>query len=132
MKIPCVMFCIMLSLFLVEAEVSVPTPAPAPAPAPAAESCNVMEMVSCAYAFTTLTPPSQECCDTLKEQKPPCICQYIKDPALAGFINTTNAKMWVVHLMALLFFGHSLSVLDGDVYDDDSSKFYFMSGLNFL
>ncbi|KAK7310079.1 hypothetical protein RJT34_07318 [Clitoria ternatea] len=56
-------------------------------------SCNVMELVPCANAFTTWTPPSPECCDRLKEQQPLCICQYMNDPTLENFINTPNAKM---------------------------------------
>ncbi|CAJ1967993.1 unnamed protein product [Sphenostylis stenocarpa] len=91
MKIPSswVMLCMMLSVFVVEGEVS----AVAPAVAPAAECCNVMELVPCANAFTTSTPPSAECCERLRKQQPPCICQYITDPALVGLINTPNAKM---------------------------------------
>ncbi|KAK7355381.1 hypothetical protein VNO80_14636 [Phaseolus coccineus] len=57
---PCVILSMMLSGFVVEA---------------AAECCNVMELVSCANAFTTSTPPSPQCCERLKEQQPPCICQ---------------------------------------------------------
>ncbi|XP_020230143.1 uncharacterized protein LOC109810937 [Cajanus cajan] len=63
------------------------------AEAPVAESCNVMELVPCADAFTSITPPSPECCQRLKEQPPPCICLYMNDPTLKGFINTPNAKM---------------------------------------
>jgi len=52
-----------------------------------------MELVPCAAAFTTSTPPSPECCQRLREQPRSCICQYMKDPTLEKFINTSNAKM---------------------------------------
>jgi len=99
MKIPfpCLMLLCMMIVggFVVEAVVAVGAPAPAPAPGPAAasECCNVMELVPCANAFTTSTPPSLECCERLKEQERPCIYRYITDPALGGLINTPNAKM---------------------------------------
>ncbi|XP_014511496.1 non-specific lipid-transfer protein 2-like [Vigna radiata var. radiata] len=99
MKIPFprVMLCMMmLSGFVIEAVVAVGVPVGAPAAAaaaPASECCNVMELVPCANAFTSSTPPSAECCERLKEQRPPCICEYITDPALGGLINTPNAKM---------------------------------------
>nr|KYP73628.1 putative non-specific lipid-transfer protein AKCS9 [Cajanus cajan] len=80
----------MVSLFPVEAVEVAEAPV---AEAPVAESCNVMELVPCADAFTSITPPSPECCQRLKEQPPPCICLYMNDPTLKGFINTPNAKM---------------------------------------
>ncbi|KAK7393140.1 hypothetical protein VNO78_21614 [Psophocarpus tetragonolobus] len=91
MKIPfpCMMLFIMLSLLIVEGEVSV---VPAPAPTPESCICNVMELVPCANAYTTSTPPSPQCCERLKEQQP-CICQYMNDPTIRTLINTPNAKM---------------------------------------
>ncbi|KAK7308256.1 hypothetical protein VNO77_41858 [Canavalia gladiata] len=75
-----VKLCIMLSVLLAGIKVLM------------AESCNIMELVPCANAFTTSTLPSPECCERLKEQQS-CICQYMNDPTLVNFINTPNAKL---------------------------------------
>ncbi|KAH7845802.1 hypothetical protein Vadar_006215 [Vaccinium darrowii] len=56
-----------------------------------AVTCNAMELSVCAGAFTLSQPPSKDCCDKLRKQKP-CLCGYIKNPSLGQFVNSPNAK----------------------------------------
>ncbi|KAF7136174.1 hypothetical protein RHSIM_Rhsim08G0083800 [Rhododendron simsii] len=55
-----------------------------------AATCNAVELSPCLAAITMGAPPSQACCDKLKEQEP-CLCGYIKDPNLGRFVNSPNA-----------------------------------------
>ncbi|KAM0933093.1 putative bifunctional inhibitor/plant lipid transfer protein/seed storage helical [Dioscorea sansibarensis] len=52
--------------------------------------CNVAELSPCAGPISTGVATTQ-CCNKLKEQKP-CLCQYAKNPAFAGYIKSPNAK----------------------------------------
>ncbi|KAK6925336.1 Bifunctional inhibitor/plant lipid transfer protein/seed storage helical domain [Dillenia turbinata] len=56
-----------------------------------AVTCSVSELQPCVGAITYSTPPSNDCCTKLKQQKP-CFCQYLKDPNLKKFVNNPNAK----------------------------------------
>ncbi|CAN0893067.1 Probable non-specific lipid-transfer protein AKCS9 [Linum grandiflorum] len=60
-------------------------------PAAAAVTCNPMQLSSCASAISSSTPPSRLCCNKIREQKP-CLCKYLKNPALRAYINTPNAR----------------------------------------
>ncbi|XVF71580.1 hypothetical protein PTKIN_Ptkin12aG0049600 [Pterospermum kingtungense] len=55
-----------------------------------AVTCDPTELSSCLSVFTSSAAPSTTCCLKLKEQKP-CLCGYIKNPALKQFVNP-NAK----------------------------------------
>ncbi|CAN1133209.1 Non-specific lipid-transfer protein 2 [Linum perenne] len=57
----------------------------------AAVTCSPMQLSSCASAISSSTPPSRLCCKKIKEQKP-CLCKYLKNPALRAYINTPNAR----------------------------------------
>ncbi|XVF71579.1 hypothetical protein PTKIN_Ptkin12aG0049500 [Pterospermum kingtungense] len=56
-----------------------------------AVTCDPTELSSCLSALTSSAAPSTTCCLKLKEQKP-CLCGYIKNPALKQFVNNPNAK----------------------------------------
>ncbi|KVI04462.1 Bifunctional inhibitor/plant lipid transfer protein/seed storage helical domain-containing protein [Cynara cardunculus var. scolymus] len=56
-----------------------------------AVTCSVTELSPCLPAFTSSAPPSSSCCAKLKQQSP-CLCQYIKNPSLRGYITSPNAK----------------------------------------
>ncbi|TMW88306.1 hypothetical protein EJD97_018731 [Solanum chilense] len=56
-----------------------------------AVTCSVTELVPCAAAIMSSQPPSKECCNKLKEQKP-CLCGYLKNPSLKQYVNSPNAK----------------------------------------
>ncbi|KAL1207027.1 Non-specific lipid-transfer protein 2 [Cardamine amara subsp. amara] len=55
-----------------------------------AQSCVVTDLMPCLPAMTTGGPPSGECCDKMNEQKP-CLCGYIKNPALSTYVSSPNA-----------------------------------------
>ncbi|KAI4331490.1 hypothetical protein MLD38_029677 [Melastoma candidum] len=55
------------------------------------QTCNPLQLSSCASAITSSIPPSALCCSKIKEQEP-CLCQYMKNPSLKGFISSPNAK----------------------------------------
>ncbi|KAK8626973.1 hypothetical protein V6N13_134602 [Hibiscus sabdariffa] len=52
--------------------------------------CDPKQLSPCVPALVTVAP-SAECCGKLKEQQP-CLCGYIKDPALGQFVKNPNAK----------------------------------------
>ncbi|XP_043694641.1 non-specific lipid-transfer protein 2-like [Telopea speciosissima] len=79
-KMCVVMLLMMMMLLLGEASLSM-----------TAVSCNAIELSPCLQAMTSNSPPSETCCNKLKEQKP-CLCQYVKDPNLHKYINSPNAK----------------------------------------
>ncbi|OAY59225.1 non-specific lipid-transfer protein 2 [Manihot esculenta] len=56
-----------------------------------AVTCSPTELSPCVAAITSSSPPSKQCCDKIKEQKP-CLCQYLNNPNLKKFINTPNAR----------------------------------------
>ncbi|OVA06504.1 Bifunctional inhibitor/plant lipid transfer protein/seed storage helical domain [Macleaya cordata] len=61
------------------------------APVSMAATCKATELASCFNAITSSAPPSAACCSKLKEQVP-CLCQYVRDPNLAKYVNTANAR----------------------------------------
>ncbi|KAL4573362.1 hypothetical protein LXL04_020165 [Taraxacum kok-saghyz] len=56
-----------------------------------AVTCMVTELAACATAFSSPSPPSQQCCRKLKEQRP-CLCQYMKNPSLRSYVASPKAK----------------------------------------
>ncbi|CAI0547813.1 unnamed protein product [Linum tenue] len=57
----------------------------------AAVTCSPLQLSSCVSAIRSSTPPSKLCCTKIKEQRP-CLCQYMKNPALKPYVNTPNAR----------------------------------------
>ncbi|KAL4317245.1 hypothetical protein HN51_071239 [Arachis hypogaea] len=61
-------------------------------PPPPSPNCSVSELgSSCGLAYAFGTTPTPECCSKLKQQQP-CFCYYLKDPSLAQYVNSTNAR----------------------------------------
>ncbi|CAL4934268.1 unnamed protein product [Urochloa decumbens] len=59
----------------------------------AAQQCDASNLSSCAIAFTIGGPPSQTCCDKLREeQQKGCLCLYASDPLYSSFLNSTTAR----------------------------------------
>ncbi|KAI7749613.1 hypothetical protein M8C21_030126 [Ambrosia artemisiifolia] len=56
-----------------------------------AVTCQVTQLVPCASAISSSSPPSSQCCTKLKEQRP-CLCQYMKNPSLRGYVSSPNAQ----------------------------------------
>ena len=56
-----------------------------------AVTCDPMALSPCAGAISSSSPPSNECCQKLKEQKS-CLCGYIKNPSLGPYVNSPGAK----------------------------------------
>ncbi|KAI3735895.1 hypothetical protein L6452_15418 [Arctium lappa] len=56
-----------------------------------AVTCTATELAPCASAIFSSSPPSQQCCSKIKEQRP-CLCQYLKNPSLRGYVSSPNAK----------------------------------------
>ncbi|XVF31573.1 hypothetical protein REPUB_Repub17cG0002300 [Reevesia pubescens] len=56
-----------------------------------AVTCDPSQLSSCLASLTSSTPPSPTCCSKLKEQQP-CLCGYLKNPALKQYVNSPNAK----------------------------------------
>ncbi|KAK1695222.1 hypothetical protein QYE76_011919 [Lolium multiflorum] len=61
------------------------------ASAAADQTCDVGKLIDCGPAIIGGTPPSDACCSNLKAQKG-CFCQYAKDPAYSGYIDSPNAR----------------------------------------
>ncbi|KAJ9550324.1 hypothetical protein OSB04_014369 [Centaurea solstitialis] len=56
-----------------------------------AVTCQATQLAPCASAISSSSPPSKQCCIKIKEQRP-CLCQYIKNPSLRGYVTSPNAK----------------------------------------
>lgn len=54
-------------------------------------ACNPQELGVCGGAITSNTPPPPACCAKLKQQQP-CLCQYLRNPALSPYVNSPGAK----------------------------------------
>ncbi|KAL9255424.1 Non-specific lipid-transfer protein 2-like protein [Drosera capensis] len=57
----------------------------------AEEKCDPMQLSPCATPILQSSPPSLECCNKLKEQRP-CLCRYMKDPSLKPYVNSPGAR----------------------------------------
>ncbi|GKD07307.1 non-specific lipid-transfer protein 2 [Tanacetum coccineum] len=61
-------------------------------PTPSVEvACSPSQLTPCLRPILKGTPPPDKCCSKLKEQKS-CLCGYIKDPAMAKYVNSPGAK----------------------------------------
>lgn len=57
-----------------------------------AADCNPLALSPCLPAVQNPSiNPSDACCGALKAQQP-CLCGYLKDPALAPYVNSPGAK----------------------------------------
>jgi len=56
-----------------------------------AVTCDPMQLSVCAGAILSNEQPSSACCAKLREQKP-CLCGYLKNPALAQYVNSPGAR----------------------------------------
>ncbi|XP_028784391.1 non-specific lipid-transfer protein 2-like [Neltuma alba] len=56
-----------------------------------AVTCSPAALSPCIGAITSSSPPSSQCCQKLKEQKP-CLCGYLKNPSLRQYVNSPGAK----------------------------------------
>ncbi|KAJ7971245.1 Non-specific lipid-transfer protein [Quillaja saponaria] len=54
-------------------------------------TCSPTELAPCAQAFSSSAPPSNLCCQKVREQRP-CLCGYIKNPALRQYVNSPGAR----------------------------------------
>ncbi|XP_015966141.1 non-specific lipid-transfer protein 2 [Arachis duranensis] len=64
------------------------SPPPPPSPTP---NCSVSELSECTIPFAFGSTPTPTCCAKLKQQQP-CFCVYLKDPSLAQYVNSSNAR----------------------------------------
>ncbi|WOK92465.1 non-specific lipid-transfer protein 2-like [Canna indica] len=60
-------------------------------PRAASATCNPLDLISCSDAIMNRTPPTELCCNKLKQQEP-CFCQYKKNPTLKRYVNSENGK----------------------------------------
>ncbi|KAI9127712.1 hypothetical protein K1719_000705 [Acacia pycnantha] len=56
-----------------------------------AVTCSPVALSPCMGAITSSAPPSSECCQKLKAQKP-CLCGYLKNPSFKQYVNSPGAK----------------------------------------
>ncbi|KAK2986775.1 hypothetical protein RJ640_011000 [Escallonia rubra] len=56
-----------------------------------AVSCDAMQLSPCADAIMLSRQPSAACCEKLREQLP-CLCEYLKNPALRPYVDSPNAQ----------------------------------------
>ncbi|KAI3735870.1 hypothetical protein L6452_15392 [Arctium lappa] len=56
-----------------------------------AVTCAPTQLAPCAKAISSSSPPSKLCCTRIKQQRP-CLCKYIKNPSLRGYVTSPNAK----------------------------------------
>ncbi|CAJ2651470.1 putative non-specific lipid-transfer protein AKCS9-like protein [Trifolium pratense] len=56
-----------------------------------AVTCSPLQLSSCLGAITSNTPPSADCCNKLKEQKP-CLCGYVRNPNLRQYVNSAGSR----------------------------------------
>lgn len=54
-------------------------------------ACSPVQLSPCAPAIMSNKPPSGACCARLRQQKP-CLCGYLKNPALKRYVNSPGAK----------------------------------------
>ncbi|KAE8648021.1 hypothetical protein Csa_005848 [Cucumis sativus] len=78
---------IVVCIFVVATTVALLNGAP---PVVAQVECDPSQLSSCTAAFFGMTP-SQTCCNKLREAQP-CYCEYINDPDLRSFVNSSAAR----------------------------------------
>ncbi|KAL5225816.1 hypothetical protein ABZP36_012455 [Zizania latifolia] len=60
-------------------------------PAKEDEQCNAGSLAVCAGAIIGGAAPSASCCSNLRAQQG-CFCQFARNPAYSGYINSANAR----------------------------------------
>lgn len=60
-------------------------------PVAEAVTCSPVELSPCLGAITSSSPPSNACCQKVREQRP-CLCGYLKNPALRQYVNSPGAR----------------------------------------
>ncbi|OEL24136.1 hypothetical protein BAE44_0014850 [Dichanthelium oligosanthes] len=56
-----------------------------------AQQCDVVQLAVCAPAIISGEAPSAACCSNLRAQQG-CFCQYARNPAYSGYINSPAAR----------------------------------------
>ncbi|XP_009357787.2 non-specific lipid-transfer protein 2-like [Pyrus x bretschneideri] len=56
-----------------------------------AVTCSPVELSPCMGPIRSGSAPSGTCCQKLREQRP-CLCGYIKNPALRTYVTSPNAR----------------------------------------
>jgi hypothetical protein len=56
-----------------------------------AQGCNAGSLAVCATAILVGAAPSGACCSNLRAQQG-CFCQYARNPAYSGYINSPNSR----------------------------------------
>ncbi|KAK4284172.1 hypothetical protein QN277_001040 [Acacia crassicarpa] len=56
-----------------------------------AVTCSPVALSPCMGAISSSSPPSSQCCQKLKEQKP-CLCGYIKNPSFKQYVSSPGGK----------------------------------------
>ncbi|KQJ97367.1 non-specific lipid-transfer protein 2P [Brachypodium distachyon] len=58
-----------------------------------AAQCDAGQLVVCAPAILGGAMPTASCCSKLREQEQQgCFCEYLRNPAYAGYINSQTAR----------------------------------------
>lgn len=52
-------------------------------------ACDLAKLQICKSAVITESPPSRECCEKLKEQRP-CLCKYLLSPSISQYIGAAK------------------------------------------
>jgi hypothetical protein len=55
------------------------------------QACNAGTLALCAPAILSGSAPSGACCSNLRAQQG-CICQFARNPAYSGYINSPNSR----------------------------------------
>ncbi|KAF8672476.1 hypothetical protein HU200_049690 [Digitaria exilis] len=56
-----------------------------------AQQCDATKLAVCAPAIIGGSAPTEPCCSALRAQEG-CFCQYARDPAYSGYINSPNSR----------------------------------------
>ncbi|KDP32977.1 hypothetical protein JCGZ_13008 [Jatropha curcas] len=56
-----------------------------------AVTCSPLALSPCLPAINSSSPPSNDCCVKLREQKP-CLCGYLKNPSLKQYVSSPGAR----------------------------------------
>lgn len=57
----------------------------------ASAQCDATKLAVCAPAIIGGSAPTEPCCSALRAQEG-CFCQYARDPAYSGYINSPNSR----------------------------------------
>ncbi|XP_062205669.1 non-specific lipid-transfer protein 2P-like [Phragmites australis] len=56
-----------------------------------AQQCDAGQLAVCAPAIVSGAAPTAACCSNLRAQRG-CFCQYARNPAYSGYINSPNSR----------------------------------------